>query len=218
VKDRYSILVGLAFLALVAIASLHTLTSGGGEGILGLEKQPPRWPLPEFAVPEAASKLEGDANVAQDDCESGALPCPADARRDPACEIKTSDAIRVCELFGRPLVISFFFDEGECVAQQDVVDAVYRRYRDRVNFLSIDIHDDREKVREWIRANGWQMPVGYDHDGAVGALYGVGGCPTFAYVYPGGTLFDAGVGELGQAQLESRVERLLAATAAAEGS
>jgi hypothetical protein len=216
-KDRYSILVGLAFVALVAIASLHTL-NGGGEGILGLDKQPPRWPLPEFAVPVAASKLEGDANVAQDDCESGAIPCPADARRHPACEIETADAIRVCELFDRPLVISFWFDEGECAAQQDVVDSVYRRYRGRVNFLSIDIHDDREKVRELIRGGGWQMPVGYDRDGAVGSLYEVGGCPTFAYVYPGGTLFDASVGELSQPQLEAKVERLLDATRAAEGS
>ena len=30
------------------------------------------------------------------------------------------------------------------------------------------------------------MPVGYDRDGAVASLYRVGGCPTFAYVYPGG--------------------------------
>jgi hypothetical protein len=215
-KDRYSILVGLAFLALVAIASLHTL-NGGGEGILGLEKQPSRWPLPEFAVPEAAGELEGDANVAQDDCESGALPCPDDARRKPACEITTAEAIRVCEMFNRPLVLSFWFDDGECAAQQDVVDSVYRRYRGRVNFLSIDIRDDREKVRELIRAGGWEMPVGYDHDGAVGSLYGVGGCPTIAYVYPGGTLYDAGVGELNQRQLEAKVESLLAATSKAEG-
>ena len=40
------------------------------------------------------------------------------------------------------------------------------------------------------------MPVGYDRDGAVAGLYRVGGCPTFAYVYPGGTLQSASIGEL----------------------
>jgi hypothetical protein len=62
------------------------------------------------------------------------------------------------------------------------------------------------------------MPVGYDRDGAVGSLYGVGGCPTFAYVYPGGTLQSASIGDLTAPQLSQRIDRLLAATAAAEGS
>jgi hypothetical protein len=218
-KDRYSIVVGLLFLALIAFAAVHTLGNGGGEGTLGLDKQPPRWPLPEFAVPDAAGSLEGDANVAQDDCGSSAIPCPEDPPRRPACEITTAGAIRVCDLFDRPLVISFWFTKGgDCADQQDAVDSAYRRYRGRVNFLSLDIRDDRETVRELIRRNGWEMPVGYDRDGAVGALYRVGGCPTFAYVYPGGTLQSASSGELTAAQLEARVSRLLAATRAAEAA
>ena len=46
------------------------------------------------------------------------------------------------------------------------------------------------------------MPVGYDRDGAVASLYRVGGCPTFAYVYPGGTLQSASIGELTAAPAE----------------
>ncbi|HEX5609313.1 MAG TPA: hypothetical protein VFX45_04375 [Solirubrobacterales bacterium] len=217
-RDRYSIVVGLLFLILVAVAALNTLNGGGGaEGTLGLDSRPDRWPLPEFAVPDARGQLEGDANVAQDDCESSALPCPEDAVRDPACEISTAGAIRVCDLFDRPLVISFWFTKGgDCEVQQDVVDRVYRRYRGRVNFLSLDIHDDPGTVRELADKRGWEMPVGYDRDGAVGSLYGVGGCPTFAYVYPGGTLQAADVGELGQGQLTAQVESLLTATSEAE--
>ena len=86
---------------------------------------------------------------------------------------------------------------------------LYRRYRGRVNFLSLDVRDDRETVRELIRRHGWKLPVGYDRDGAVAGLYKVGGCPTFAYVYPGGTLESASIGELTVAQLAARVERLL---------
>lgn len=215
-KDRYSIVVGLLFLILVLVAGIHTLGSGG-EGTLGLDKQPPRWPLPEFAVPDAAGSLEGDANVAQDDCGSSAIPCPERPPRRPACKIQTPGAIRICDLFERPLVISFWFTKGgDCADQQDAVDAVYRRYRGRVNFLSLDVRDDRDTVRELIRHNGWEMPVGYDRDGAVASLYRVGGCPTFAYVYPGGTLESASVGELTPEQLGDRVVRLLAATRAAE--
>ena len=46
------------------------------------------------------------------------------------------------------------------------------------------------------------MPVGYDRDGAVASLYRVGGCPTFAYAYPGGTLQSASVGELDRGAAE----------------
>lgn len=218
-KDRYSIVVGLLFLILVGIATLHTLNGGGGGSTLGLDRQEPRWPLPEFAVPVAAGKLEGDANVAQDDCESAAVPCPSDKRRKPACGIPTAEAIRVCELFERPLVISFWFTKGtNCAAQQDVVDQVYRRYRGRVNFLSLDVRDGRETVRQLVRENGWRMPVGYDRDGAVASLYRIALCPTLAFAYPGGTLQSASVGELTAAQLEARVRRLLDATRAAEPS
>jgi hypothetical protein len=216
VKDRYSIVVGLLFVAIVAIALINGVP-GGGEGTLGLDEQPERWALPEFAVPDAAGQLEGDANVAQDDCSAGALPCPVDARRTPACQVRTPGAIRVCDLFGRPSLISFWFSKGgECVDQQDVVSRVYSRYRGRVNFLSLDIRDDRDAVRELIRQRRWKMPVGYDRDGAVASLYRVGGCPTFAYAYPGGTLESASIGDLSVAELSERVDRLLRASARAE--
>jgi AhpC/TSA family len=217
-RDRYSILVGLLFLAVIVVATLNTLGGGGGGSTLGLDHFPARWALPEFAVPAAAGQLEGDANVAQDDCETSAIPCPDDAQRTPACQIDSDGAIRICDLFDRPLVISFWFTKGDgCAEQQDVVQEVYERYRGRVGFLSLDIRDDRDTVRDLIRRHGWTLPLGYDHDGAVGSLYGVGGCPTFAYVYPGGTLQSASIGDLSRGELSRRIDGLLAATKAAEG-
>lgn len=214
---RYSVVVGLLFATVIAIALVNTL-GHKDEGTLGLDKLPARWPLPEFAVPRAAGALEGDANVAQDDCETSQTPCPSGDRRAPACRIPTAGAIRVCELFDRPLVLSFWFSRGgsTCVQQQDVVSRVYERYRGWVSFLSLDVRDDRGTVRDLIRGHRWRMPVGYDRDGAVAALYRIGLCPTFAYAYPGGTLQDASVGELTAAQLEAHIRSLLRATRAAE--
>jgi hypothetical protein len=216
-RDRYTILVGLVFLALIVVAVISKIGEGG-EGILGLEHRPERWPLPEFAVPDAAGQLEGDANIAQDDCSTSQLPCPEGDRRTPACQVRVPGSIRVCDLFDRPSVISFWFTKGgsNCVTEQDAVQQAYRRYGGRVRFLSLDIRDDRDTVRELIQERHWRMPVGYDRDGAVASLYRVGGCPTFAYVYPGGTLQSASSGVLSAAQLGRRLDSLLSATAAAE--
>jgi hypothetical protein len=212
-KDRYSIAVGAIFFAVVVIAILHQ--AGGGNWTLGLDQPPRHWPLPEFAVPLATGKLEGDANVSQDDCSSSQLPCPDP--RTPACQVDEPGSIRVCDLFDRPSVISFWFTKGSgCVEQQDVVSRAYERYRGRVAFLSLDVHDDPDTVRDLVRERGWRMPVGFDRDGAVSALYHVGGCPTFAYVFPGGTLQSAGAGDLSAGQLSTRIDDLLRATRAAE--
>ncbi len=216
-EHRYSIVVGLLFAAVAAVAFFHTL-SGNRPGTLGLDELEARWPLPEFAVPVAASPLEGDANIAQDDCETSQVPCPGGARRTSACHVPGADVIRICDFFRRPLVVSFWFTKGggNCADQQDVVDRAFERYRGRVGFLSLDVRDDRDAVRKLVRAHRWRMPVGYDHDGAVADIYRVGGCPTIAYVYPGGTLQSAGIGDLTAAQLDARVRELIRATDAAE--
>lgn len=217
-RDRYSLVAALLFGAVIVVALLSDIGGDDG-GTLGLDEQPPNWPLPEFAVPVAAGELEGDANIAQDDCATSQVPCPADARRTPACRVAGEAAIRVCDLFVRPSVLSFWFSKGgDCVDQQDVVDEVYARYRGRVDFLSLNVRDDREAVRDLVREHGWQMPVGYDRDGAIARLYRVGGCPTFAYVYPGGTLQSAGIGNLDGAELSARIEALLRASRVAERS
>jgi hypothetical protein len=215
----YSTIVGLLFLAVILVGTISTLGSSN-QDVLGLDRINTDLPLAEFAVPVAAGSLEGDANIAQDDCEVQRLPCPADDRRTPACEIKVADSIRVCDYFDRPLVISFWFTKGgdNCEVQQDVVSEVSRRYRGRVGFLSIDVRDSRDSVRDLVRSRRWKMPVGYDHDGAVATLYRVGGCPTFVYAYPGGILESASIGELTAPQLSAKADDLLTATRRKERS
>jgi hypothetical protein len=209
---RYSIFVGLAFVALVIFALVNSLSSDQG-GLLGSDPAEAGSPLPLFAVPKALGPLVGDANVFADDCETSRNPCPEEDRRTPACEVEGDDVIRVCDLFDRPLVISFWFTRGgDCLPSQDAVDQVAERYGDRVNFLSINIRDDREEVRDIVRERDWQLPVGYDADGAVANLYRVGGCPTAALAYPGGILAGGVAGEDGftPEALSKRIDELIA--------
>jgi thiol-disulfide isomerase/thioredoxin len=205
---RYSTFVGIAFLVLIVVATLNTIRTQSG-GTLGVNESERGIPLSEFAVPNALppGPLDFDANIAQDDCSTSQNPCPADARRPSACEIPfpPEKAIRVCDLFNRPLVLSFWFTRGaDCLPTQDALNSVARRYRGRVNFLSIDVRDDPADVRDIAQQHRWTMPVGYDRDGAVSDLYRVGGCPTVAFAYPGGILAfaKASIAELSQPPTE----------------
>jgi thiol-disulfide isomerase/thioredoxin len=228
---RYSTFVGIAFLVLIVVATLNTIRTQSG-GTLGVSEDDRGVPLSEFAVPNALTgPLDRDANIAQDDCSTSQNPCPPDARRAPACEIPRKGAIRVCDLFDRPLVLSFWFTRGaDCLPTQDAVNRLSRRYRGRVNFLSIDVRDDPSTVRTIAEEHGWTMPVGYDRDGAVSDLYRVGGCPTLAFAYPGGILAfaKAGIEELStsegevdaqsvQGGIRDDVERLLRESRARAG-
>ena len=209
---RYSLYVGLAFVAIAIVAAVNTITTRES-GVLGSDPNERGTPLAPFSVPEALGSLEGDANIFQDDCESSRNPCPAEDRRTPACEVSGDEVIRVCDLFDRPLVISFWFTRGgDCLPSQDTVDKLAGRYGDRVNFLSINVRDEREEVRQIIRERGWRLPVGYDADGAVSNLYRVGVCPIAALAYPGGILARGAVGQ-GDFEPEAfgdRIDQLIA--------
>jgi thiol-disulfide isomerase/thioredoxin len=156
----------------------------------------------------------GDANVFQDDCETGENPCPEDAVREPACRIDPAGAIRVCDLFDKPLAISFWFTKGgDCIPTQDVFDDVAKRYGDRVNFLSLNVRsDEREEALGIVDEHGWDVPVGWDRDGAVSNIYRVGVCPTVALAFPGGILDRALIGseELTEPKLEAAIDDLIA--------
>lgn len=191
---RYGWLVGAVFVAVVVIAGINMLrtTDSGTVGIgdvgIGERIQP-------FAVPLAASDLDGDANIDP----------------DRACEVAGRDVLRICDYFGKPLVISFWFTRraSECIDQQDVFNRVAARFRGRVGMVSINVRDDRDRVRELIAEHGWTMPVGYDRDGAVSNIYRVGGCPTFLFVDPDGILKRAEIGRTTIARLSAQVRSLL---------
>lgn len=217
VPSRYSLFVGLAFLAVVLVAVVNAIQSEEG-GIAGADREADRGvPVAEFAVPDVLGELRGDANVAQDDCESSRNPCPSDQVRVPACRIEVEGAIRVCDLFDRPLAISFWFTRGgDCLPSQDAFAEVARLRRGDANFLSINVLDDRDQVAGLVRERGWELPVGHDADGAVSNLLGIGVCPSIVLAYPGGIIHAVEIkpGNFDIAEIETMIDELLTASRA----
>jgi thiol-disulfide isomerase/thioredoxin len=195
-------LVGVLVVAALGIVVINYLTGresqtvGLGDYRIGEKVDP-------FAIPDVDSDLEGDANI----------------DRDEACSVTQDGAIRVCDYFDRPLVISFWFTRGagRCVEVQDVFDRVARKYRNRMGALSINVLDDRQRVEEIAADRGWELTVGHDRDGAVANLFRVGGCPTFLFVAPGGKLVRAEAGRTDYRRLSAQVRSFLDGQEEAKG-
>jgi hypothetical protein len=220
-RSRYSLYVGIAFAAIAIIAIVNAMRTDEG-GIIGADSAGDRgWPLAEFAAPDVLAGLpaDTDANIAQDDCEGGRNPCPPEQLRPPACEVEIEGAIRVCDFFDRPLAISFWFTRGgDCIPTQNAFARVAQRRSDELNFLSVNILDDRDEVASLVRENGWDLPVAHDTDGAVSNVYGVGVCPTLLLAYPGGILHSAEIkpGNLNDREIDAAIDDLMRASAARE--
>jgi hypothetical protein len=192
-------LVGVLGVVVLAYITLNTLRTEGLDP-RGLERGTR---LPPFAMPLATSRSDGDANIAT---RAGSGP-EGDV---PACSVRGPDILNVCELAERgPVVLAFVVTGSrDCARQVDVLNRVARRVRD-VAFAAVAVREDRGELRERIRERGWTVPVGYDHDGAVANLYGLGlVCPLLTFAGRDGNVAGTAVGLLDDGALADRAQAL----------
>jgi len=191
---RYGWAVGLLAAALAIGFLLYTLSSHAS-GTTGI---PAGKPLRFFAAPLAASTLNGDANL------------------NPPCTVERHDAraLNVCLMVERaPLVLAFFVtDSRACEGEVDTLQALAgRRALRRARFVAVAVHTRHAAAAKLVRAHHWTIPVAYDADGAVEALYGVTACPLIELADRGGMVAQRLIGEhwLYRGALAARVRTLL---------
>jgi hypothetical protein len=192
-------LVGVVGVVVLAYITLNTLRTEGLNP-RGLE-QGTR--LPPFAMPLASSASDADANIATR-ADSG----PDGAR--PACTVRGPEILNVCELAERgPVVLAFVVTSaGDCERQLDVLDRVAQRFPG-VAFAAVAVREDHDDLRSKVRERGWTVPVGYDHDGAVANLYGVGAvCPLLTFADRDGRVAGTELGLLDEQELAARAAAL----------
>jgi hypothetical protein len=174
---RYTWVVGVAFVILIAVVMLNTI-GHGGEGSSGLLRGQK---LPRFAAPSVLSSLDGDPNIKQsvgDDTVSN---------DKPACDVRLPGAIRSCDYTSKPLVITLIVPTSECEDYLDRVERMRPRFP-RVNFLAV-VSGPRGRARNSVRAHRWREPVVSDDNGALLALFRAPPyCATTVFAYRGGTI------------------------------
>jgi hypothetical protein len=185
---RPGALIGVIVIAVMVYIVLNTLRTEG-PGSRGVEAGRS---LPPFAAPLALSDLVGDANV------SG-----------KACSVRGAKILNVCQLAERgPVVLAFFAEPSQRC--DDEIDSLDRLRPDfpRVQFAAVAIRGDRGNLQDRIRARGWQLPVGWDRDGAVANAYAVAVCPTITLARRGGTVVQTLVGSQTDEQLQTAIRDL----------
>jgi hypothetical protein len=191
-------LVGVVGVVVLAYITLNTLRteSVGSRGLAAGARLPP------FAMPLAASRSDGDANIATRP-DSG-----AEGAR-PACTVRGPEILNVCELAERgPVVLAFFAEPSDrCDDEIDLLDRIRPRYPE-IQFAAVAIRGDRDDLRARIRERGWRLPIGHDRDGAVANAYAVAVCPTITFAARGGEIQDTAFGSQTEGQLEAALEGL----------
>ncbi len=191
---RYGWMIGIFGLVLVLVVSVYQFATHG----VGTTGVPPGQRLHYFAVPLAASDLNGDPNLSP--------PCTV-TRHDPR-------ALNVCLLAQRgPLVLAFFvIGSGQCTAEVDAMQALSREFSSRVvQFAAVAVNASHSGTAALARSHHWTIPVAYDRDGALGALYGIAVCPMLELAHRGGVVQARLIGDHWQtsAQLAPQVRALL---------
>jgi hypothetical protein len=190
----------VALAALIAVALLHK--PGGLTGV------DPGKQMPPFAVPLANGTLVGDANIATHahEGESGNVP---------ACTVRGSQVLNICELGERgPVVLALFVNGSSCPRVLGEMQALKGSFPG-VQFAAVSIKGSRSGLLRLIARQGLTFPLGLDEDGALASLYKVLGCPQVNFAYPGGRVQSrALLNTPTSAQLRSRVAALVAASRA----
>ena len=209
--SRYSVWVGVAFVIVIAVASINTFTNDEG-GLLGADAQAGE-PLPEFAVPELPGGEDGGREHLPGRLRELGEPLPGRraahagmrGRASRACSASaTSSTARWCSRSGSRAPRS---------ARRPRISSTTRRAATRAGSTSSRSTSgaSARTLERIVRERGWSFPVGWDRDGAVSNLYRVGVCPTVALILPGGILREAKIGteELDRGKLATAIEELL---------
>jgi hypothetical protein len=195
---RYVGILGVLVVVLFVVNAMLTKPNGVG----GIE---PGHRLAPFALPLALGEVNGDANIAThaDDGEDG---------KRPACSVRGAGILNICELYEQgPVVLALFIDGGSCPRILSDLQALAPSFPE-VRFAGVALDGERGKLRALIQARNLSIPIGFDRDGALAALYKVVSCSQVTFAYPGGVVQSKPLLEgPAPATLRARVSQLMLA-------
>lgn len=203
-KKTGSILLGAALVAVLAAAALlyRNVSKNGGAGAAS-------------AASSSAPALSSQA-APSSAAQSGAAGSSQAAEQAPDFTVYDGDgnAVKLSDFRGKPVVLNFWASWcGYCTKELPDFQEIYKKEKDKINFLFVNWTDGqqetKEKARAFLKENGYDLPVYYDLDQDAVAQYGLTGIPATAFIDRNGNLVSGRVGIYDRESLEKEIARLL---------
>ena len=90
-----------------------------------------------------------------------------------------------------------------CVAEMPHIDALYKKYGDRMNFAAVSVDSSRGDALAYVKKAQLSLPCYYGNTNAIGRAYRVSAIPVSVLIAPGGQILNQRVGGMNQAALEA---------------
>ena len=114
---------------------------------------------------------------------------------------------------GKPVMVNFWASWCvPCREEAPLLEATWKKYRDRVAFVGVDVQDTEAEARAFLRQYGITYPNGAGNSGAISISYGMRGVPETYFIAPDGRVVRKWNGPLGAAGLEQFLGELLRAS------
>jgi cytochrome c biogenesis protein CcmG/thiol:disulfide interchange protein DsbE len=134
-------------------------------------------------------------------------------RQAPDFELQLFDGgtFRMAETLatGRPVFVNFW--ASWCVPCRDeapILEAAWRRNRERIALVGVDVQDTDEEARAFLRGFGITYPNGAGNAGPISISYGMRGVPETYFVAADGRIIRKWNGPLGTAALDQFLAEL----------
>jgi cytochrome c biogenesis protein CcmG/thiol:disulfide interchange protein DsbE len=157
-----------------------------------------------------------DPTTATDEVQAPALVVspvpglPTTVDELPEMDVAGYDAL-LGELRGTPVVVNFWASWCQpCQAEAPRFTAAAATFGDRVQFLGVDILDDRDSARGFISEHGLPYPNVFDPGGAIRTDLGSIGQPVTAFYDADGNLVAKVDGEISEQDLAANLKAITA--------
>ena len=121
---------------------------------------------------------------------------PADPYELPAFDMASYEQL-LAELEGTPVLVNIWASWcAPCRDEAPHLASAHEEFGDRVQFLGVDILDERGSAREFMREYGWTYPSVFDGPGAIRDGLGILGQPATLFYDASGELVKTWSGPL----------------------
>lgn len=136
-------------------------------------------------------------------------------REVPACKLRGTGVLNICELYERgPVVLALFFGVGSCPSVLSRMQRLAPSFPG-VSFVAVALHYKRSDLKRLLSRDEVTLPVAYDEEGILAALYRSPTCPQVSFIDEGGVEQSKALLTVpSAAELRKRVAKLVAASAA----